>query len=178
MRARVYGLLAEFDSPSEILTAARRAYAEGYRKMDAYTPFPVHDLADAVGMKRNAVPLVTLLGGILGGGTAYLLQWWINTIAYPINVAGRPLHSWPAFIVVTFEMTVLFAGLAAFIGSLALNGLPMPHHPIFNSEEFAASTRDKFFLCIEATDPRFDLVDTEQFLHTLNARAITEVPNQ
>jgi Alternative complex III, ActD subunit len=177
MKARVYGLLAEFDSPKEILTATRRAYLEGYRKMDAYTPFPVHDLADALGMKRTAVPFITLLGGILGGGTAYALQWWINTIAYPINIAGRPLHSWPSFIVVTFEMTVLFAGLAAFIGSLALNGLPMPHHPIFNSEEFSAASRDKFFLCIEATDPRFDRTDTERFLQTLNARAITEVPN-
>ncbi len=177
MKPRVYGLLAEFDSPSEILTATRRAYTGGYRKMDAYTPFPVHDLADALGMKRNAVPLITLIGGILGGGAAYALQWWINTIAYPLNVAGRPLHSWPSFIVVTFEMTVLFAGLAAFFGSLALNGLPMPHHPIFNSDEFAAASRDKFFLCIEATDPLFDRVETERFLQTLNARAITEVPN-
>lgn len=177
MKARVYGLLAEFDSPSEILTATRRAYTEGYRRMDAYTPMPVHDLADALGMKRTAVPFITLLGGILGGGTAYALQWWINTIAYPINIAGRPLHSWPSFIVVTFEMTVLFAGLAAFLGSLAMNGLPMLHHPIFNSPEFAAASRDKFFLCIEATDPRFDRTDTERFLQTLNARAITEVPN-
>lgn len=176
MRAPVYGLLAEFDSPSEIVAATRRAYAEGYRKMDAYTPFPVHHLAEALGMKKNAVPLVTLIGGILGGLTAYLLQYWINVIAYPINIGGRPLHSWPAFIIVTFEMTVLFAGIAAFAGSLALNGLPMPHHPIFNSEEFREATRDKFFLCIEATDPQFDMVDTERFLQELNARAVTEVP--
>lgn len=173
----LYGLLAEFDTPSEILTATRRAYAEGYRKMDAYTPFPVHDLADALGMRRNAVPLVTLIGGILGGLTAYMLQYWINVIAYPINVAGRPLHAWPSFIIVTFEMSVLFAGIAAFVGSLALNGLPLPHHPIFNSESFSSSTRDKFFLCIEATDPRFDRAETERFLQTLNPREITEVPN-
>jgi hypothetical protein len=145
--------------------------------MDAYTPMPVHDLADALGMKKNAVPFITLLGGLLGGGTAYALQWWINTIAYPINIAGRPMHSWPSFLVVTFEMTVLFAGLAAFFGALAMNGLPMPHHPIFNSPEFAAASRDKFFLCIEASDPRFDRAETERFLQTLNARAVTEVPN-
>lgn len=176
MRARVYGLLAEFNSPSEILTATRRAYSEGYRKMDAYTPFPVHDLPAALGMRKNAVPFITLLGGILGGGTAFLLQWWINSIAYPINIAGRPMFSWPSFIVVTFEMTILFASLSAFIGSLALNGLPLPHHPIFNSQEFAAATRDKFFLCIEATDPRFDRDETERFLQTLNAHVVTEVP--
>lgn len=177
MKPPLYGLLAEFDTPSEILTATRRAYAEGYRKMDAYTPFPVHDLAEALGMQRNAVPFLTLVGGILGGSTAYLLQYWINTIAYPLNIAGRPMHSWPSFIVVTFEMTVLFAGLAAFLGALALNGLPTPHHPIFNSESFSASTRDKFFLCIETTDPMFDRAGTERFLQTLNPREVTEVPN-
>ena len=177
MSSTLYGLLAEFDTPSEILTATRRAYAEGYRKMDAYSPMPVHDLDRALGMEKNAVPLVTLIGGILGGSTAYMLQWWINTIAYPINVAGRPMHSWPSFIPVTFEMTVLFAGIAAFVGMLALNGLPMPYHPIFNAERFSFVTRDKFFLCIEATDPRFDRVETAEFLQALNPRAVTEVPN-
>jgi hypothetical protein len=177
MNQTLYGLLAEFDTPSEILTATRRAYAEGYRKMDAYTPFPVHDLAEALGMHKTAVPLITLIGGILGGLTAYTLQYWINVIGYPLNVAGRPLHSWPSFIIVTFEMTVLFAGLSAFLGSLALNGLPLPYHPIFNSENFSSSTRDKFFLCIETTDPRFDRSATERFLQTLNPREITEVPN-
>lgn len=176
MRAPVYGLLAEFDTPSEIVAATKRAYAEGYRKMDAYTPFPVHHLPEALGMRKSAVPLVTLVGGILGGLTAYMLQYWVHVIAYPINIAGRPLHSWPSFIIVTFEMTVLFAGIAAFVGSLALNGLPMPHHPIFNSEEFSQATRDKFFLCIEATDPQFDMIETERFLQALNPRAVTEVP--
>lgn len=177
MKPPVYGLLAEFDSPSELLTATRRAYVEGYRKMDAYTPFPVHDLAEALGMHKSFVPTITLVGGILGGLAAYLLQYWINVIAYPINIAGRPMHSWPSFIIVTFEMTVLFAGIAATFGMFALNGLPQPYHPIFNSEEFAASTRDKFFLCIEATDPRFDRADTQRFLQDLNPRAVTEVPN-
>ncbi len=177
MRAPLYGLLAEFDSPSEILTATRRAYLEGYRRMDAYTPFPVHDLAEALGSKKSFVPTITLMGGLLGGGAAYALQYWINNIAYPLNIGGRPFHSWPSFIIVTFEMTVLFAGLAATFGMFALNGLPMPHHPIFNSEEFTAATRDKFFLCIEATDPRFERSETERFLRDLNPRAVTEVPN-
>ena len=177
MKATMYGLLAEFDSPSEVLAATRRAYAEGYRKMDAYTPFPVHDLAEALGTHKSYVPMVTLIGGILGGLTAYLLQYWINTIAYPLNIGGRPFHSWPAFIVVTFEMTVLFAGIAATFGMFTLNGLPQPYHPIFNSEEFAAATRDKFFLCIEATDPRFERAETERFLMELNPRAVTEVQN-
>jgi hypothetical protein len=177
MKPTVYGLLAEFDSPSELLAATRRAYGEGYRKMEAYSPFPVHEVAEALGMQKSYVPLVTLVGGILGGLTAYLLQYWINVIAYPINIGGRPLHSWPAFIIVTFEMTVLFAGIAATFGMFALNGLPQPYHPIFNSEEFAEATRDKFFLCIESTDPRFERADTEKFLLDLNPKAVTEVPN-
>jgi len=177
MKPTLHGLLAEFDTPSEILTATRRAYLEGYRNMDAYTPFPVNDLDKALGMQKSAVPLITLIGGILGGGTAYILQWWINTIAYPINVGGRPLHSWPSFIPVTFEMTVLFAGFGAFFGMLALNKLPMPYHPIFNSEVYANATRDKFLLCIEATDPRFDRAETEKFLLALNPRSVTEVPD-
>jgi hypothetical protein len=169
--------MAEFDTPEEILKAARRAHAEGYRKMDAYTPFPVHNLAEAIGFSKPLVPAVVLLGGILGLLTAYLLQYWINTIAYPINVGGRPFHSWPSFIIVTFEMTVLFAGIAAFFGTLAMNGLPMLNHPVFNVERFTSASRDKFFLVIEATDPRFDLEHTLKFLETLNARFITEVPN-
>jgi hypothetical protein len=177
MKAPLYGLLAEFDSPSELLAATRRAYGEGYRKMDAYTPFPVHDLAEALGTRKSYVPTITLVGGLLGGLTAYLLQYWINVIAYPINIGGRPLHSWPSFIIVTFEMTVLFAGLAATFGMFALNGLPQPYHPIFNSEEFAAATRDKFFLCIEATDPHFERTQTKKFLMDLKPRAVTEVPN-
>jgi hypothetical protein len=177
MKPSVYGLLAEFDSPSELLTATRRAYIEGYRNMDAYSPFPVHDLAEALGTRKSFVPTITLIGGILGGLTAYLMQYWINVIAYPINIGGRPFHSWPSFIIVTFEMTVLFAGIAATFGMFALNGLPQPHHPIFNSDEFAASTRDKFFLCIEATDPRFERSETEKFLQDQKPRAITEVPN-
>jgi hypothetical protein len=169
--------MAEFDTPSELLAATREAYREGYRKMDAYTPFPVEDLPEALGFEKTNVPLVTLLGGILGGCAAYGLQYWVHSIAYPLNIAGRPLHSWPAYIVVTFEMTVLFAGLASLFGMLALNGLPMPFHPVFNAERFAFATRDRFFLCIEATDPQFDLQATRQFLEALNPHVVMEVPN-
>jgi hypothetical protein len=177
MKPPIYGLMAEFDSPEEILQAARRAYAEGYRKMDGYTPFPVHGLSEAIGFAKTRVPLVCLVGGITGLLTAYLLQYWINVIAYPLNIGGRPFHSWPSFIIVSFELTVLFAGIAAFFGTLGMNKLPMPYHPVFNVERFAAASRDRFFLVIEAVDPRFDLEHTTQFLQTLNARFITEVPN-
>jgi len=173
----IYGLLAEFDTPTELVVAARRAYEEGFRRMDAYSPFPIEELAEAIGMHSDRVPLVVLVGGILGGLGGYMLQYWINVISYPVNVGGRPYHSWPAFIPVTFEMTILFAGLAGAFGMLALNGLPMPFHPLFNSSRFAFATRDRFFLCIEAADPRFDLVGVRTFLESLNPRSVSEVPH-
>ncbi len=178
-RAPLYGFLAEFETPTGLVEATRRAYAEGYRKMDAYSPFPIEEAADALGFHKSRVPLVTLIGGILGGSAGYLLQWWINTIAYPLNVGGKPMHAWPSFIVVTFEMTVLFAGLSAIFGMLALNGLPMPYHPLFNVPRFAMASRDRFFLCIEAADPKFDLIATRQFLESLepHAGAVLEVPD-
>ena len=156
MRARppLYGLMAEFDSPEDLLDAAQRAYEEGYRRMDAYTPFPVEGLAEAIGFHRTRLPLVVLLGGIAGGLGGYGLQYCISVIDYPLNVGGRPLHSWPAFIPVTFEMTILIAALAAVLGMLALNGLPMPYHPVFNVPEFELASRNLFFLCIEATRPQ------------------------
>ena len=175
--APIYGLLAEFDTPTELVVAARRAYEAGYRRMDAYSPFPIEELAEAIGMHSDRVPLVVLVGGILGGLCGYMMQYWIHVISYPVNVGGRPLHSWPAFIPVTFEMTILFAGLAGALGMLALNGLPMPFHPLFNSSRFAFATRDRFFLCIEAVDPKFDLVAVRQFLETLNPRSVSEVPH-
>lgn len=172
----VYGLMAEFETPTEILVAAQKAYAEGYRKMDAYSPQPVHGLAEAIGFEKNRVALVCLCGGILGLLTAYVLQYWINLIAYPLNIGGRPFHSWPSFIIVTFELTILFGGLSAAIGMLAMNGLPMPYHPVFNVPEFASVTRDRFFLCIEAIDPKFDMAGTRSFLQGLGAHSIAEVP--
>ncbi len=177
MRAPIYGLVAEFDTPTQIVTAARRAREEGYRKMDAYSPFPVEGLSEAVGFHKDNVALVCLVGGILGLAMAYVLQYWINVIAYPLNIGGRPLHSWPAFIVVCFEMTVLFGGLAAAFGMLAMNGLPTPYHPLFNVPSFSFASRDKFFLCIEAADPKFDREVTYRFLASLEPRLITEVPH-
>jgi hypothetical protein len=173
---RVYGLMAEFETPTDIVVAAIRAHEAGYRKMDAYSPFPVKGLSEAIGFHKDAVALVCLIGGLLGLLTAYVLQYWINVIAYPLNVAGKPFHSWPSFIIVTFELTILFGGLSAALGMLALNGLPMPYHPVFNVPEFVAASRDRFFLCIESADPNFDMNGTKNFLAQLGPRTVTEVP--
>ncbi len=173
----IYGLMAEFETPSQLVAAAERARVEGYRKMDAYAPFPVEGLADALDFRRTRVPLITLIGGLIGGLGGYYMQYWIAAVDYPVNVGGRPLNSWPAFIPVTFELTVLGAALAAVLGMLALNGLPMPHHPVFNVPRFALATRDRFFLCIEAADPRFDRAGTKRFLENLQCRGeVAEVP--
>lgn len=176
-RPPIHGLMAEFENPTELVLAAHRAHEAGYRRMDGYTPFPVEGLSEAIGFKKDRVALVVLIGGILGGLSGYLMQYWISVVSYPLNVGGKPLHSWPAFIVVTFEMTVLFAGLAGVFGMLALNGLPMPYHPVFNVPRFALATRDRFFLCIEARDPKFDRVETRRFLESLGGREIAEVPH-
>src|SRR5215475_15391899 len=171
----LYGLVGEFTTPEELLEATRRARSAGYRHMEAYTPFPVHGLAEALGFHRTHLPLVVLLGGIAGGLGGYFLQYWINVIGYPLNVGGRPLHSWPAFIPVTFELTILVAALVAVLGMLALNGLPMPYHPLFNVPRFATVTRDGFFLCIEARDPQFDRLETRRFLESVAAYEVAEV---
>ncbi len=177
MTPALYGLVAEFDTPTDMVVAAKAAYAAGYRKMDAYSPYPVEEASEAIGFHKTRVPLIVLMGGILGGLSGYALQYWINVIDYPLNIGGRPFHSWPAFIVPTFELTVLFAGLSGVFGMFALNGLPMPYHPLFNVERFGAVTRDKFFVCIEAADPKFDLVNTQQFLMALKPLSISEVPH-
>ena len=171
----IYGLLAEFERPDDLLSAAQQAYAEGYRRMDAYTPMPIHGLAEAIGFHRTRLPLVVLTGGVLGGLAGYLLQYFTAAVSYPLNVGGRPLHSWPAFIPVTFEMAVLGAAAAAVLGMLALNGLPMPYHPLFNAPNFRLASRDRFFLCIEADDPKFRPADTVRFLEGLNPLEVTEV---
>lgn len=173
----IFGLMAEFADVNDAVTAARRSYAEGYRKMDAYAPFPVEELSEAIGFHRNGVALVCLVGGLMGCTAAYILQWWINTISYPINIGGRPFHSWPAFIVVTFEMTILFSGLSAVFGMLSLNGLPMPYHPVFNVPQFDAASKDRFFLVIFSSDPRYDATTTRQFLEGLNPVSVAEVPS-
>src|SRR3989449_2438882 len=168
--ATVYGLLAEFDDPNALVAASERAHHEGYRRMDAYSPFPIEELHEALGGHHTRLPLIVLVGGLFGCIGGYSLEYWVSAMAYPINVGGRPLHSWPAFIPVTFECTILVAALSAVLGMLALNGLPQPYHPVFNVPRFALASRNQFFLCIESVDPKFDVERTRQFLETLEPR--------
>jgi hypothetical protein len=170
-----YGLMAEFETAGALVEAANRARLAGYRQMDAYSPIPIHELDDAIGVRKTKLPLMVLIGGILGGLGGYSLEYWVSVIAYPLNVGGRPLHSWPHFIPVTFETTVLGAALTCFIGMWALNKLPQPYHPVFNVPEFARASTDRFFLCIEAADPRFDREATEAFLKGLHPVGVSEV---
>ena len=174
-RTPIYGLMAEFDSPGHLVTAAHRARQAGYVKMDGYSPYPIEELSEAIGFRHTRLPLIVLTGGILGCLGGYLLQYWVSVIEYPMNIGGRPLNSWPSFIPVTFETTVLLAALAAVFGMLGLNGLPMPYHPVFNVPRFALASRDRFFLCIEAVDPKFDRETTMQFLRGLEPRSVSEV---
>jgi hypothetical protein len=171
----LYGLLGEFETTEGLLEAARKSHAAGYRKMNAYTPFPLEGLSEALGQPPTRLPRVVLAGGICGGIAAYAMLYYASVISYPINVGGRPLNSWPSFIPITFEMTVLGASFAAFLGMLALNGLPHPHHPLFAVPAFSLASRDRFFLCIQSRDPLFQLDTTRQFLESLAAR-VHEVP--
>jgi len=174
----IYGLLAEFVTPEEILNAATKARQAGYKYISAYTPFPVEGLAQAIGFPRTGVPLLTLIGGLGGGLTGFGLQYWCSVITYPLNIGGRPLNSWPAFIPVTFELTILGAAMFAVIGMLALNKLPQPYHPVFNVERFSHATTDRFFLCIESRDPKFHLAETAKFLQSVQAHHVHEVSNE
>ena len=176
-RTPVYGMMAEFDSATQLVEAAHRTHEAGYLNIDAYSPFPVEGLAEAIGFHKNSVPLVVLIGGLLGGLSGYALQYWISVVSYPINVGGKPYDSWPAFIVVTFEMTILFGGIFAVFGMLALNGLPMPYHPVFNVPRFAFATKDRFFLIVFSSDPKYSPSETRRFLEGLVPRSISEVPS-
>jgi hypothetical protein len=171
----IYGLMAEFDTPEALLSAARRAHAEGYRRMDAHTPFPVEGLSEAIGFHHTWLPLLVLLAGLFGAFVGFASQYYVTVFDYPLNVGGRPLNSWPAYIPITFEVTILFAALTAVVAMIALNGLPMPYHPVFNVPAFARASRDRFFLCIEAADPRFDREGTRRFLESVKAREVSEV---
>jgi hypothetical protein len=171
----LYGLMAEFIEPHDLLRAAEAAREAGYRRMDAYSPFPLEGLGEALGLRRSRLPLLVLAGGIVGGLLGYGLQYWVSVVDYPYNIGGRPYHSWPAFIPVTFEMTILCAALTAVLGMLALNGLPMPYHPVFNVPEFSLASQQRFFLCIEARDRQFDLQVTTEFLESLQPVKVTRV---
>ena len=176
-RTKNYGMMAEFDSVNALVDAANRTREAGYKKIDAYSPFPVEGLAEAIGFHHDEVPLVVLIGALLGGLGGYLLQYWISVVSYPINVGGKPYHSWPAFIVVTFEMTILFGGIFAVFGMLALNGLPMPYHPVFNVPRFAFATKDRFFLIVFSSDPKYKPDEVRRFLDSLAPRSVSEVPD-
>jgi hypothetical protein len=172
---KLYGLMAEFDSPTDVVEAARATYDAGYRRINAYSPYPIEELSEAIGFHSTRLPLIVLIGGIIGGLVGYGLQYYVAVIDYPLNVGGRPFHSWPSFIPITFEMTILFAALSAVFGMLALNKLPQPYHPVFNAERFALASRDRFFLVIEANDPKFDRDKAMSFLQTLNPKEVVDV---
>jgi hypothetical protein len=171
----IYGLMAEFEDPTSLVTATEKAHREGYRRMDAYSPYPIEELHHALGAHHTRLPLIVLIGGLIGCIGGYSLEYWVSVIAYPVNIGGKPFHSWPAFIPVTFECTILAAALSCVLGMLALNGLPQPYHPVFSLPRFALASRNRFFLCIEAEDPKFDLEATRRFLETLNPREVSTV---
>jgi hypothetical protein len=171
----LHGLLAEFATPAEVARAARAVHEAGYRKVDAYTPYPVEEVLDALHLHHTHVPKLVLAGGLFGLAAGWGLQYWTSVVDYPMNIGGRPFYSWPAFVVPTFETTVLFAAFAAVVGMLVLNGFPQPYHPVMNVPSFAAASHDRFFLCIEAADPRFDFEETRAFLEGLGPAQVHEV---
>ena len=171
----LYGLMAEFDNPTALVAAAEKTRLAGYRNIDAFSPIPIEELSEALGLRRTRLPLLVLLGGIGGCIGGFGLASWASAVAYPMNIGGRPFLSWPQFIPVTFETTVLGAALTAFFGMWALNGLPRPYHPVFNVPEFARASSDRFFLVIESTDPRYDTEATRRFLADLHPVGVHDV---
>jgi hypothetical protein len=175
MSSPIYGLMAEFESPEQLVKATERVYEAGYRKMDAYTPFPVEEVAEAMHFHNTGVPPIVLVGGLVGAFSGFLIQVIGSAYDYPLNVGGRPLYSWPAFIPVTFEAGILIAAFAAVIAMIVLNGLPRPYHPVFNAPNFERVSEDRFFLCIEAKDPKFEQASTRAFLESLGPQQVSEV---
>jgi hypothetical protein len=176
-RSTIFGLMAEFETAQQILDATRRAREAGYLDMDAYTPYPVEGLAAELGLPRTRVPFVVLVAALVGAGTGFLMQYYTMAVDYPFNVGGRPANSWPVFVPITFEVMVLVAAFAALLGMFFLNGLPRPHHPVFNVPQFDRASQDRFFLCIEAVDPKFDLEGTRRFLADMQPLEVLEVPH-
>jgi hypothetical protein len=175
--AKVYGLLAEFDKPEDVVAATRAAYAHGYRYMEAYSPFPVEGLAEALGFHHNGIARVVLIGGLCGGLGGFFMLWFSSVVHFPLDVGGRPYNSWPMFIPITFELTILMAAFSAVFGMLGLNGLPRPHHPVFNVPGFALASRNRFFLCLQSRDPLFDVEASTRFLEERAPRTISVVPS-
>jgi hypothetical protein len=175
MSSALHGLMAEFASPEELLSAVRRTHAAGYRAVDAYSPFPIHGMDEALKLPRSPVPLLVLIGALAGTLLGFGLEYWVSVIEYPIVVGGKPYFSWPAFIPVAYETTILLGGLTAAISMLAINGFPMPYHPVFNVERFSQAMIDRFFLCIEAKDPKFNREETKKFLEELQPYEVSEV---
>jgi hypothetical protein len=173
---KIFGLLAEFKTPEALIHAAENVRDAGYKKADAYAPFPVHGLTEAMGFPKTRVPLIVLTCGIIGGLSGFFMQYYANSLSYPIIVAGRPLYSWPNFIPISYECTILFAAFSAALGMLALNGLPQPYHPLFNVPNFQKASQDRFFVCIETVDPKFNLEETRKFLEGLDPIEVMEVP--
>jgi hypothetical protein len=171
----LYGLLAEFDTPEALIAAARSAREAGYRKMDAYTPFPIEEVSEALHFHERKLPVMVFVGGLIGCGVGFGMQYYAAVVSYPVNIGGRPLNSWPSFVPVAFELTILIAALVAVFGMLLMNGLPMPYHPLFNSPRFSLASSHGFFLCIEAVDPQFDREKTAGFLQTLAPKGVSEV---
>lgn len=171
----LYGVMAEFENPTDLVAAARRIYAAGYRRINGYSPYPIEELSEAIGFTHTSLPLIVFIGGLIGAVGGFFMQYWMEVIDYPLNVGGKPYNSWPAFIPITFETTVLCAAFAAVLGMLVLNKLPQPYHPVFNVPNFAMATRDRFFLAVEANDPKFDHAEVVALLKSLGALEVNDV---
>ncbi|HEU4435577.1 MAG TPA: DUF3341 domain-containing protein [Pyrinomonadaceae bacterium] len=171
----LYGVIAEFETPGDLVHAARKVYEAGYRRINGYSPYPIEELSEAIGFTHTSLPLIVFIGGVLGGLAGFGMQYWMEVISYPLNVGGKPFNSWPAFIPITFECTVLAAAFSAVLGMLILNKLPQPYHPVFNAPNFALATRDRFFLAVEANDPKFEHDRVVSLLQSLNALEVSDV---